>query len=167
MLVESVPDRLRAAIWPLFRLLFPSTRVANLDVVDVGLVTDSMEGVSALFTEATRHIESAGPDINAVFAVNLRRVAVVRDGFAKIAVAERKYGTTLRGHEGSNAFYLACRLLWVSKYIELSRTGTYEEDSRAHRDACFDFVNEFALRFPDGDAWISYMERERLRDIGT
>ncbi len=164
---SSNPGRLRAAMWPLLRLLFPATRVANLDIVDVGLTVESMERTQALFADAARYIEAAGPDLNATFSSNLRRIALVQEGFEQIAVRDRKYGTTLKGAEGTNAFYLACRLLWVARYIELARAGTYPEDSRAHRDACFDFVSAFALRYPEGEAWVGYMERERLRDLGT
>ena len=167
VLEASKADRLRAAVWPLLRLFYPATRVANLDIVDVGLTADSMEDVQALFADAARYVEGAGPDINATFSSNLRRVALVQDGFEGIAVVGKKYGTTLKGHEGENAFYLACRLLWVARYIELAGTGTYRENPRAHRDACFDYVSDFAMRYPEGETWVGYVERERLRDLET
>jgi hypothetical protein len=160
-----VVSRLRAALWPLLRLFFPAIRVQNLDIVDVGLTQDSMDVVAEHFATAVGYIEAAGPDINTTFSTNLRRVALVQDGFEGIASLDKKYGTSLSGHEATNAFYLACRLLWVAKYIELERGHAHASNSRAHRDACFDFVGSFAARYPEGQAWVEYAERMRLRDL--
>jgi len=157
-------ERLRAALWPGLRLLFPSIRVQSLEIVDVGLMRDSMEPVADLFREALCFIEAAGADVNSAFVSNLKRVAIVRPGFDKIAVQERKYGTSLEGHEGENAFLLACRLVWVARYVELA----YEDDNpageRARRDLCFDYVAAFIGRFPEGEQWVEYWERRRLED---
>ncbi len=156
--------RLRAWIWPLLRALYPSVRVQSLDIVNVGLIDRSLESSEQLFREAMRFVEMSGEDLNQVLVNNLRRIALVR-GRSRIAVAEGKYGTTLLGVEGRNSFYLACRLLWVAKYIELAReTRGFRRNDSAIRNASFDAVAEFASRFPEGDEWIRYMERERMRD---
>jgi hypothetical protein len=154
----------RELLWPLLRLLYPSFKVGPLEVIDVGLMWEDKDEVQLLFQKAIQYFKQ--PDDATELTTlreNLRRVAVVREGFEGIAVDEGKYGTTLGYPEGSNPFYLACRLLWVARYIELLRAGG--ADGRSARDESFDTVLAWAERHTEGDEWIRYIERERMRDL--
>lgn len=154
----------RARVWPLLRFLMPSVRVGPLEVVDVGLMSDSMDRVRQLFDEAVRYIEAAG--LTKLLSDNLRRVGLVGARFEGIDIGEGKYGTTLEGHEGRNSFYLACRLVWVASYIKVSRDDKDQcVSSREKRDCAFQTVADFAAQYPEGEQWVSYFERIRIRDL--
>jgi hypothetical protein len=153
-------------LWPLLRRLYPSVVVDGIEIVDVGLRVEALDTASELFKGAFDYLRGAGPETWAMVSRNLRRVAIVSDGFAQIAVHEGKYGTTFQGHEGRNSFYLACRLLWVAKYISLSRRDVREPlTERERRDASFDAAMAFASLYDEDEEWIRYLERERMRDI--
>jgi hypothetical protein len=159
-------DRIRAWLWPVLHRLFPSAVVHGVEIADVGLRLESMDAARVIFEEALEYLRSAGGETWELVSGNLRRVAIVQDGFAGIAVREGKYATTLQGHEGRNPFYLACRLLWIAQYIALSRSDPGRTRSeREIRDAAFDRVMSFAAQYEEEDEWVRYMERERMRDL--
>jgi hypothetical protein len=147
-----------------FRRLYPTARVQSLEVVNVGLVERPLASIVDHFRAALGFIEAAGEDVNQVVRTNLRRVAITRGQGERIAVAEGKYGTGLMGHEGRNPFYLACRLLWAATYIGIRRQSSSDEhaDDLA-REKSYDAILDFAARFPEGEEWVKYIERERLR----
>lgn len=156
-------SKIRSMLWPVLRMLYPSFRVGPLAVVDVGLTWEDEGHVRSHFETALRYLTAVEIEL---LKRNLSRVAVVQHGYEGISVQEGKYGTSLPGPEATNPFYLACRLLWVAKYIEILRGRvTTAPTDRAARDESFDFVVTFCERHSEGDEWIRYFERERMRDL--
>jgi hypothetical protein len=162
--VTALDERVRAWLWPVMRRVLPAVRVQCVDIVNVGFVERPLPLIADHFRAALAYIESAGEDLNRKVCSNVRRIAITRGSGEQIAVAEGKYGTSLLGHEGQNPFYLACRLVWVATYIDLKRKSPSSADSdEAIREQSYDAVLDFVAGFPEGDEWVPYIERERLK----
>lgn len=159
---EEVDISVRSWIWAVLRRVYPSAQVQCLEIVNVGLLDRPFDEVLVHFRSALAFIEAAGEDVNRSVCANLKRVALLRGKGERISVTERKYGTSLVGHEGRNPFYLACRLLWVAAFVGASRPPE-SLDEAAARERAYEATADFAARFPEGEEWIRYIERERLR----
>lgn len=154
--------RIVAWMWPLFRMVFPSTHVDGLEIVNVGLQERPIDSIGRHFKLALSLIEGAGADVKDILSTNVKRVAIVRGVRDAIVVEERKYGTSLTGIEGRDELYLSFRLIWVAMYIEGARTSRLGDHEL--RAMCYDRATALATRFPDRERWISYVEKGRAAD---
>ena len=122
------------------------------------------QAVVDITTNALNRISDAGQGLGELVTSHLDTVVAAENPLITIGVSVRTYASDFRGHEGKNAHYLACQLVWAATAVRLGWNGRQsgrDLDSATTHQACWEAVKRFLSQFDDAYAWMEYMDPDR------
>ena len=93
---------------------------------------------------------------------HLRFMATLKAPRSAVLVHARGYVWPFPALELRNPHFLACRIMWATTYVRLSRDALARgapRDLEAIRQTSYDAQLHFTKQFPDAQEWIGYLER--------
>lgn len=162
-MLGGFPER---ALWLVYGRAFRRTSVGGLILVDIRLPSEEQHvAACAIVSDAVGNLGAATGDFGELVRKELDFMALTVEPKERVSANLRAYLTPLRGHEESNATYLAARLVYAAAFVR----GWYGTPPGQRRGALTRIRQEareqqlrFAEALPGGEEWAAFFKAQEM-----
>lgn len=150
---------IEAAVWWVYRHIFPVSSIGDLKFIDIRTTRADSAEIRRILADALEYVDQAHV-YRQLVSSELTLIAANMASRESVSPQLGIYASPFVGHERTNSFFLACRLVWAAAYIRSHRScrmkGLAVDDSTLRSASDAEEIG-FIKQFPEAQEWLNYV----------